>query len=94
MFLRLIGVDKEALDAQVTERNNMNSADTARDDAYAREMIKNDKLGVLYQERQDRDARELQKVIFKKFGHNFINFDFGAICKFRILAQFSNFSRF
>jgi hypothetical protein len=60
---RLIGVDKEALDAQVTERNNMNSADTARDDAYAREMIKNDKLGVLYQERQDRDARELQKSL-------------------------------
>lgn len=40
----------------------MQSADDSRNDAYAREMIKNDKLGVLYQERQDRDARDLQKV--------------------------------
>ena len=36
--------------------------DQQRHDAYAREMIKNDKLGVLYQERQERDVRELQKV--------------------------------
>lgn len=60
---RLIGVDKDALDAQVTERNNMQSADSARNNAYAREMIKNDKLGVLYQERQERDARDLQKSL-------------------------------
>jgi len=58
---RLIGVDKSALDAQVDEQNNMQSAENARNNAYAREMIKNDKLGVLYQERQERDVRELQK---------------------------------
>jgi len=60
---RLIGVDKTSLDAQLTERNTMQSAEGSRNDAYAREMIKNDKLGVLYQERQDRDARDLQKSL-------------------------------
>ena len=40
----------------------MQQMDQQRHDAYAREMIKNDKLGVLYQERQERDVRELQKV--------------------------------
>ena len=42
----------------------MQQMDQQRHDAYAREMIKNDKLGVLYQERQERDVRELQKVNF------------------------------
>jgi len=60
---RLIGVDKQALEAQVTERNAMQTTEQTRNDAYAREMIKNDKLGVLYQERQDRDVRELQKSL-------------------------------
>lgn len=60
---RLIGVDKISLDAQLIEQNTMQSADDSRNDAYAREMIKNDKLGVLYQERQDRDARDLQKSL-------------------------------
>lgn len=55
-------MDKISLDAQLIEQNTMQSADDSRNDAYAREMIKNDKLGVLYQERQDRDARDLQKV--------------------------------
>lgn len=60
---RLIGVDKEALEAQVRERNGMETSEKMRGQAYAREMIKNDKLGVLYQERQDRDVRELQKSL-------------------------------
>jgi len=60
---RLIGVDKEALNHQVNDRNKMQQMDQQRHDAYAREMIKNDKLGVLYQERQERDVRELQKSL-------------------------------
>merc|ERR1719370_2191436 len=58
---RLIGVDKEALNHQVGDRNQRQQMDQQRHEAYAREMIKNDKLGVLYQERQERDVRELQK---------------------------------
>ena len=60
---RLIGVDKEALNHQVGDRNQRQQMDQQRHEAYAREMIKNDKLGVLYQERQERDVRDLQKVL-------------------------------
>jgi len=37
---RLIGVDKEALNHQVNDRNKMQQMDQQRHDAYAREMIK------------------------------------------------------
>jgi len=59
----------------------MSSSDTARGDAYAREMIKNDKLGVLYQERQDRDARELQKVQIQIWRIFFCGPNLGGILK-------------
>ena len=58
---RQIGVDREALEYQVTERKNAEAAEEARSSAYAREMIRNDKLGVLLQERQDKDTRNLHQ---------------------------------
>ena len=58
----MIGVDKEGLDAQLEEQSRMQEMENARTSSYAKEMIKNDKLGVLYQERQERDVRDLQKV--------------------------------
>merc|ERR1712126_630969 len=60
---RIIGVDRAALECQVTERNNAEAVEAARDSAYSRDMIRNDKLGVLLQERQDKDARNLHKKL-------------------------------
>lgn len=60
---RMIGVDKEGLDAQLEEQSRMQEMENARTSSYAKEMIKNDKLGVLYQERQERDVRDLQKSL-------------------------------
>ena len=45
----------------MTERKNAEAAEEARSSAYAREMIRNDKLGVLLQERQDKDTRNLHQ---------------------------------
>lgn len=60
---RIIGVDRAALECQVTERNNAEAVDAARDSAYSRDMIRNDKLGVLLQERQDKDGRNLHQKL-------------------------------
>lgn len=60
---RIIGVDREGLEYQVNERNNSNNVQDARNAAYSRDMIRNDKLGVLLQERQDKDQRELHKKL-------------------------------
>merc|ERR1712159_334318 len=60
---RIIGVDREGLECQGNERNNSEAVEAARNDAYSRDMIRNDKLGVLLQERQDKDARNLHKKL-------------------------------
>lgn len=58
---RLIGVDKIAIGTQTAEKKERQQAEEARDLAYGRESIKNDKLCVLYAQRQERDVRELGK---------------------------------
>ena len=60
---RIIGVDREALETQVTERKQAESVDQARNNAYNNDMIRNDKLAVLLQERQDKDTRHLQQQL-------------------------------
>jgi len=60
---RIIGVDREGLAAQVTERKNAESVEEARNNAYNNDMIRNDKLAVLLQERQDKDTRNLQQEL-------------------------------
>lgn len=60
---RIIGVDREALSTQVAERNQADAVDQARNNAYNNDMIRNDKLAVLLQERQDKDTRNLQQQL-------------------------------
>merc|ERR1712123_198705 len=60
---RIIGVDREALCTQVTERNQADAVDHARNNAYNNDMIRNDKLAVLLQERQDKDTHNLQQQL-------------------------------
>lgn len=60
---RLIGVDKPALDRQTAEKKERLAADDERNAAYGRESNKNAKLGLLYEQRQERDERDLAKRI-------------------------------
>ena len=62
-MFRIIGVDREALCTQVTERNQADAVDHARNNAYNNDMIRNDKLAVLLQERQDKDTHNLQQQL-------------------------------
>ena len=60
---RLIGVDKPALDRQTAEKKERLAAEDERNAAYGRESNKNAKLGLLYEQRQERDERDLAKRI-------------------------------
>lgn len=60
---RIIGVDRDGLETQVTERKQAEAVDAARNQAYNNDMIRNDKLAVLLQERQDKDTRQLQQQL-------------------------------
>jgi hypothetical protein len=60
---RIIGVDREGLEYQVNERRNADNVEAGRNQAYSRDMIRNDKLGVLLQERSDKDQKQLHKKL-------------------------------
>jgi len=60
---RIIGVDREGLACQLDERRNAESVEETRNSAYSKDMIRNDKLAVLLQERQDKDTHELQQKL-------------------------------
>ena len=88
---RIIGVDREALETQVTERKQAESVDQARNNAYNNDMIRNDKLAVLLQERQDKDTRHLQQQLnnFRSQYQVHRRQDFAAAVR-RIYLNFQN----
>lgn len=61
--VRTIGVDLQALEQQVDERKWMNNQERRRNDAFANDMVTNDRICVLLQNRQDQDIRALEKSI-------------------------------
>lgn len=61
--LRLIGIDTEALDKQVKDRKIQETLQKASDDSIAAEMIKNDKILCILDERQIRDIRNQNKAL-------------------------------
>jgi len=61
--VRTIGVDLQALEQQVAERKWMNNQESRRNDAFANDMVTNDRICVLLQNRQDQDIRALEKSI-------------------------------
>lgn len=60
---RLIGVDKDALDQQVQDRKFMEEMEQKRSEAFAHDMIRNDKLTVLLDRRQEHDLREMNRAL-------------------------------
>ncbi|MGH0156989.1 UNVERIFIED_CONTAM: hypothetical protein FKN15_032770 [Acipenser sinensis] len=61
--VRIIGVDKEALDYQVKERKIKEETDAHVHEAYAKDLIRNEKIAFLLDERQKNDRRTLNKAV-------------------------------
>ncbi|XP_057238318.1 LOW QUALITY PROTEIN: RIB43A-like with coiled-coils protein 2, partial [Malurus melanocephalus] len=68
--IRTIGVDKDALDAQVKEKKMKEAIEKARHEQFAHEMKKNDKLICLLDERQKNEIKEINRA-FVEFHKNF-----------------------
>lgn len=60
---RLIGIDKNALEQQVNDKKFMEEMENKRHDAFATDMIRNDKIGVLLDRRQDHDDVEIKRAM-------------------------------
>ncbi|XP_072027489.1 LOW QUALITY PROTEIN: RIB43A-like with coiled-coils protein 2 [Amphiura filiformis] len=57
--VRTIGVDVQGLQEQVHDRNLQEHRENERDEAYASDMIRNDKIAELLQRRREQDIRTL-----------------------------------
>jgi len=57
--IRTIGVDIEAIEQQCAERNWIEGEERRRHEAFAQNMIRNDKICALLQKRQEDDLRKL-----------------------------------
>ncbi|XP_010129130.1 PREDICTED: RIB43A-like with coiled-coils protein 2, partial [Chlamydotis macqueenii] len=68
--LRTIGVDKDALDAQVKERKIQEAAEKAWNEELANEMKQNDRIICMLEKQQERDVRNINKAI-SEFQKNF-----------------------
>lgn len=60
---RIIGVDKQAIDQQLKDRLQMEEYERRRDQAFASDAVRNDKIAELLEKRQDHDIRELNSAL-------------------------------
>lgn len=60
---RLIGVDLQAIDQQVKDRKQMEDMEKRRDEAFAADAVRNDKISELLEKRQSHDVRELNHAL-------------------------------
>ncbi|NWX32721.1 RIBC2 protein, partial [Notiomystis cincta] len=68
--IRTIGIDKDALDAQVKERKIQEAAEKAQHEKFAHDMRKNDKLMCLLEERQKNEIKDMNRAL-NEFHRNF-----------------------
>lgn len=61
--IRTVGVDVQALESQVNERKCIEEQEQRRDDAFAKDMNRNDQVAMLLQMRQVKDMKELDKSV-------------------------------
>ena len=61
--VRTIGVDVNSLEQQVNERKWIEEQENRREEAFAQDMNRNDKVSLLLQKRQDKDIRELNSAV-------------------------------
>lgn len=67
---RTIGVDLDGLAAQVNDRKIREETEQARDNAFMNDMVRNDKIASMLEERQDGDIRKLNAAL-NEFRLNF-----------------------
>ncbi|XP_018419579.1 PREDICTED: RIB43A-like with coiled-coils protein 2 [Nanorana parkeri] len=60
---RTIGVDKDALETQVRDKKTQEETEKKRQEAFDAQMVQNDKITCLLDERQKKDIRNLNKAI-------------------------------
>lgn len=60
---RLIGIDKNALEQQINDKKLIEEMEIKRGEAFAHDMIRNDKISFLLQKRQEHDERELNRAM-------------------------------
>lgn len=60
---RLIGIDKQAIEEQIKDKELRNKQEKLRDEAYAADAIRNDKIACLLEKRQQRDKYEINKSL-------------------------------
>jgi len=60
---RLIGIDKQGIDQQINDNKVMRETEKARNDAYMRDMVRNDNIAVLLEQREVKDVRQLNKCV-------------------------------
>lgn len=60
---RVIGIDKQALEAQQHDRKQMEDLERKRDIAFASDAIRNDKISEMLESRQAHDVRELDQAL-------------------------------
>lgn len=61
--VRTIGIDLQSIGQQVNERKQREEEERRRENAFAADMTRTDKVCVLLQQRQDYDIRELNKAV-------------------------------
>jgi len=61
--VRTIGVDVRSLEEQVNERKWIEDQEQCRNEAFAQDMVRNDKIALLLQNRQESDIKELNKAV-------------------------------
>lgn len=60
---RLIGIDMQSLEQQVMDRKQMEERERKRDEAFAADAVRNDKIAQLLERRQEHDMQELDKAL-------------------------------
>lgn len=61
--VRTIGVDVDALSQQVNDRKIKEDTEKARDESFMSDMVRNDKIVMMLQKRQEQDIRNLNKAL-------------------------------
>ncbi|PIK53966.1 putative RIB43A-like with coiled-coils protein 2-like [Apostichopus japonicus] len=61
--VRTVGIDQQALNEQVKIRKNQEQQERERDEAFANDMVRTDKIAELLQRRQEQDIRNLNKAL-------------------------------
>ncbi|KAH9488209.1 Protein Tax-1 [Bulinus truncatus] len=61
--VRQIGIDKQAIEQQVFDRKQMEEYERKRHEAFAADALRNDRIAILLEKRQEQDIRALSQAL-------------------------------